>query len=1176
MALSPENRRRVLLGFGALALLAVVAALVWLSRPRLPAAGTPAYEGYVDALEVGIAALDAGLHDRAEENLNKAVASVPGEPAGWANRALLYLRLPAPDLANARSDLERARKLAPNDPDIEAMFGFLAEREGNLQAALDHYRKSYQATPENLQRAYQVVELLNREGGEFAAEEQEKMLLEISKRRPTNLHVLIRRLDLALRRGDAATAKSMYDQLDKLAPRWSSPQAPDARRLLAGLRPGLAKKFDPATTGLDLQMLNNLCRAEAGYATAMEELNPATSMLGTPIHQFLKLDPLRTQPSKPDLDLTIADRKLTWQPDVVATGARWDVILPVWLNETAPLAVFVGNAKEVRRADGPGASLAFPAGPKAEPPGMHGVLAIDWNNDHRTDLLLAGAGGLRFNLQQADGSFADVTAKTKLTAEVLAKDWFGAWAVDIDFDGDLDVVLAARTGPATLLRNNGDGTFLAQPIFDGTQNMRSFAWADLDNDGAADAILLAESGELSVFMNERAGQFRQRAKDPMVKAIDAIAVADVNDDGLYDVVALAREGLLRRITLTGETGDLGTARIATPRAPGTCRLVAVDLDNSGTIDFVLRTKDGGVAWLKDENGGLTELRVPVPPGTADVVSLAQNDHFDFLGLDKQGQPVLGVSNGTKGYHWQDVRPVATVGAAGDQRINSFALGGDVELRSGTLYVKQPIARPVVHFGLGERQKASVLRFTWTNGAAQYEFDLPPDAVHRVEQRLKGSCPFLFTWDGQRVVFVSDFCWSTPLGLYINAQKRGGGFVETTEWIKIPGDKLAARDGLYDVRVNANLWETHYLDQLALHVVDHPPGTEVFCDERFFLTPTKPRLYVTETPRPVAKALDHHGDDVTNIVRSVDGEYLDRAGRGRYQGVTNDHWVEVDLGDDVPTDGPVYLIATGWLRPTDSSINAALGQSSHDKPRPLSLEVPDGKGGWKTALPGLGFLAGKNKTMVLRLDGIDGPGVARRFRLRTNMEIYWDALRYARGADPAQVLQKVTKPRGADLRFRGILHMEQKNRSSPELPVYDRVFSTGQVWRDLIGFHTRFGPVEELVEKVDDRYVILNAGDEILLRFAEPLPPPAGWKRDFVWVSDGWTKDGDLNTRFGKTVLPLPYHGMGEYDTPPGRLEDDPVYRKHRRDWKIYHTRYVTPAAFERGLRGNHRPSSRGR
>src|SRR5207247_1488936 len=106
---------------------------------------------------------------------------------------------------------------------------------------------------------------------------------------------------------------------------------------------------------------------------------------------------------------------------------------------------------------------------------------------------------------------------------------------------------------------------------------------------------------------------------------------------------------------------------------------------------------------------------------------------------------------------------------------------------------------------------------------------------------------------------------------------------------------------------------------------------------------------------------------------------------------------------------------------------------------------------------------------------------------------------------------------AELRYRGILEMTQPDRSSPEVPLYDKVNRVGQTWRDLTGYYTRFGDVRDLVAKVDDRYVIMNAGDEIAFRFPVPASPPALWKRDFIWESDGWTRDGDLNTRFGNTV-----------------------------------------------------------
>jgi hypothetical protein len=102
--------------------------------------------------------------------------------------------------------------------------------------------------------------------------------------------------------------------------------------------------------------------------------------------------------------------------------------------------------------------------------------------------------------------------------------------------------------------------------------------------------------------------------------------------------------------------------------------------------------------------------------------------------------------------------------------------------------------------------------------------------------------------------------------------------------------------------------------------------------------------------------------------------------------------------------------------------------------------------------------------------------------------------------------------------------------------------------------------------VDDRYVIMNAGDELRLRFPEVPPPAPGYVRDFVMVGDGWVKDGDYNTGFSRTVLPLPTHQTGRYTRPPRELEDDPVYREHRDDFVEYHTRYVTADGAREALR----------
>jgi hypothetical protein len=220
-------------------------------------------------------------------------------------------------------------------------------------------------------------------------------------------------------------------------------------------------------------------------------------------------------------------------------------------------------------------------------------------------------------------------------------------------------------------------------------------------------------------------------------------------------------------------------------------------------------------------------------------------------------------------------------------------------------------------------------------------------------------------------------------------------------------------------------------------------------------------------------------------------------------------------------------------------------------------VADDAGRFREVRTGLGFPSGKDKTVLLDLAGLFPASGPRRFRLGTNMEIFWDRLGWAEGRPEVRLEPRVTELRSAELRSRGYSVTEQKSKSSPERPRY-ALAGTVPRWRDLDGYYTRFGDVKDLLLTVDDRYVIMNAGDEMLFRFAAAPAPGPGQKRDFVVRGDGWVKDGDYNTTFSRTVLPLPTHATGRYDRAPGRLEDDPVYLQHKADFADYHTRYVAP------------------
>jgi tetratricopeptide (TPR) repeat protein len=1134
------------------------------SVSKLPEKGSKAYADVVSAFYVGLAALQVGDDVHAESRLSELTQLVPAEPAGWANWGVLALRQRNYDLAAQR--LERARDLAPQNDQIYDLLGILEGQRGRSGEAIADLRKAVDLNPKNLRAAYALAEEIERQGDANSEAEFQAALQEILKAQPDNLAALLELSRVAAKRGDAATLKSAVAQISARSSSWPA----EVQQQLATVQ-AAAAGTDLRAAATRTTFLRNVLMRVPEYRQSLSVIKAPAGEEARPFTHFVRMETPVFKPAPADAAI-----QFPAQPIADAGNGHWNWIGAIQLGSAGVPVIAEANGREVHLSTG--ATLPFPGGPSHVPPSPEGVLQVDFNYDFKTDLVLACAGGVRFFRQDSPSAFTDVTSQTKLPKSVIDTPYTGAWAVDIEADGDLDIVLGTKDLTPTVLRNNGDGTFLAIHPFAGITGVLGLAWADLDGDGNPDAAIIDGAGRLHVFMNERQGQFRERALPAGLPPIKAIAVADANNDGVLDLLAVQSDGAIIRISDKNDRQSWDMAEIA--RVPdvasnlaGEVRLRVADLDNNGALDLILApTKPasgaaGALIWLGDDKGSFVPMAHPVGPALVfDAADLKGDGKLDLLGLSSDGAPFRAINQGSKSYHWQVVRPHA-VQAVGDQRINPFGVGGEIEIRSGLLVQKQPITGPQLHFGLGEQTEAEIVQVVWPNGTVRAEFGVKADQEIVTEQRLKASCPFLFAYDGKQMTFVKDAVpWGSAIGLRINTL-GSAQIAATGEWYKIGRDQLVPHDGYYDLRITAELWEVYYYDYLALMAVDHPAGTEIFVDERFVIPPLKLGFTTVATPHEIARAIDDTGQDVTDIVRTLDGKALASFGRGQYQGITRDHYLEVDLGDDAPKGGPLYLIAQGSIHDTESSVNVAITQGSRWRAHGMSLEVPDGHGGWVTAQDNLGFPAGRKKTVLFNLTDVFRPGTARRVRIRTNLEIYWDAIHWAQGAPDTEVKTVTLNPNAADLHYRGysVMHMPGVARA-PEVPDYNQIEGTKQRWRDLIGYYTRYGDVRDLVDHIDDRYVIVNSGDELSLRFAEQPPPPAGWVRDFVIVGDGWIKDGDYNSTFSKTVLPLPYHAKNEYTTRPGRLEDEWAYQHHPDDWKNYHTRYVTPDVFKNALR----------
>lgn len=1123
------------------------------------------------AFYVGLAALESGEDAHAESNLTALTTMLPNDAVVWADLGLLQLRkglsdkaaaslLKAAELADrgtgANSALLRAR--------IVTLRALVENRRGQSALALEYLRKAAALAPDDARIRWSLARTAEQVGGPAAEAEYRDAILSLEKARPSSVALLIESARIAAKSGDGA---ALRDRITRVAAQKNATWPPEATDLLTQLHASAAaaNMRDAAT---QLIFLRNVLGPDPAYRMSIGELEGPVGRVGEPIAALATVVMPLTLPAAPDSGLTYRVQAL---PGGTATALR-----AVSLDGQGAPVVFGADAAHLRRRDAATAApLAFPGG--GQPPTRDGILPIDWSYSFKSGLAVAGAGGLRLYAQGDGGTFTDVTAKAGLPASITQGAWAGLHAVDIEADGNLDIVALPKSGPVVVLRNNGDGTFKPLLPFSGLSDVAApFVWADIEAGGTPDAAFVsAATGAIRVFSNQRSGRFTEipGPRLPGGARVVALTTADLKSRGILDLVAWATDGALYRLSLPPGSHAWSVETVARTKAlpsPG-ARLFAADMDNNGAIDLLASAPGSNAEIFLFGAPGVPPTAVTGPAFLVhDVADLDGGGLLSLVGVDSAGVARFANAVPTKRYQWQIVRPRAKADA-GDQRINSFGIGGQMQARAGLNVETVPITGPLVHFGLGNASQADVVRIVWPNGSVRSEFDLKADHTIVAEQRLSGSCPFLFAWNGEAMAFVTDCIWRSPLGLKINAQTTVEGG-QTRDWVKIRADQLVPRDGVYDLRVTADLWETHYFDQLSLMAVDHPADVEVWVDERFSHERPSLDLIVTRPLRPVALATTDLGHDVRELLSARDGRYVDDFGRGQYQGVTRDHHLEIGLPTDAPVNRPLYLICHGWIHPTNASINVALSHGADNAaPEGLSIEIPGADGTWETARAGLGFPTGKLKTVVLRVDDLWPEGaVDRRLRLRTNLEIFWDQISWAEGAGDAPVERHHLDADGASVGYRGFSDIRARDASSPELPLsYDALAGTGQRWRDLDGHYTRYGDVRELLRSTDDRFVILNAGDEIRLGFPVPAPPAPGFVRDFVLIGDGWVKDGDFNTTWGGTVLPLPSHEIADYPTAPGALADDPVYRTHAKDWEVYHTRYVAPEVFRAGLAREH-------
>ena len=735
-------------------------------------------------------------------------------------------------------------------------------------------------------------------------------------------------------------------------------------------------------------------------------------------------------------------------------------------------------------------------------------------------------------------------------------------AADLESDGDLDLIFATSAG-MTLWKNIDGKSF--EPITEGVSlpqyAISAIAIGDWNRDMAMDVVGVSADGKAGWLQNMLHSRFRWLDGLPCPAGTADVAIDELNGDGHWDLITAGTNGT--SIVLPTNNENIADAKGAPAASVAGTNIHRADLDNDGRSDFVIAGSNG-LTLLRGTGDGKTEDLTKLLPANTAAQSLATSDldddgDLDIVTVTTDGKLQLLTNDGGDQNEWIEVvaRAVGDDPQFPSNRVNMHGRGSVIELRAGTAYQAHIIDAPKLHLGLGKAKAVDTIRVIWTDGIPQ---NITNTSLLKARlgvlspQILNGSCPYIYTWNGERFEFFSDCLWAAPLGLV----QATGDMAPTREWenLLISGDKLKARNGRYVLQLTEELWEAAYFDEVKLMAVDHPADVAIFTNEKVGSPEMAAhRIHTVKNARQLVAAKDGLGRDLLPGLKAQDQDYVQPFQGRIMQGLTDEWTMEFDLGKLAETDQPapkdIRLFLIGWVFPTNTSLNQAIVQNPDlNPPAPPSLEVIDTDGQWKTVRPFIGFPSGKTKAMVI---DVSDAFLTRdyRLRIRSSMELYWDSAFFTVDEVDAETKSFDCSLAAADLHYRGFSRRTYadnslfRNGRAPEGYDYDSI-TTEPRWNEMLGRFTRYGDTSKLLLSQDDHMVVMGPGDELTVEFTAPTDePPAGWKRDFVLYNVGWDKDADLSTVYGQSSEPYPFKAMTQYPLAPDESQpSSPEYQQY--------------------------------
>lgn len=195
-----------------------------------------------------------------------------------------------------------------------------------------------------------------------------------------------------------------------------------------------------------------------------------------------------------------------------------------------------------------------------------------------------------------------------------------AEAIDIDQDGDLDIIVANEFGGNILLLNDGEGKFsnasqsrLPQKSFDS----EDIALGDFDKDGDIDIIFVSEDNQVNEYYLNSTGVFLDAGdRLPVTGTTNAIISLDFNQDEALDLM-LGNAGQNVILINDGNGNFQNDTQNRLPSIQRTTQdLEAGDIDQDGDLDILVGNEDGNYYLINNGMGVFTrneDTQLPTNP-----------------------------------------------------------------------------------------------------------------------------------------------------------------------------------------------------------------------------------------------------------------------------------------------------------------------------------------------------------------------------------------------------------------------------------------------------------------------------------------------------------------------------------------------------------------------------------